>query len=363
MLVRAVALFVLATSASAGQFSTGGSSQPMTMPFSNVVISVPQFDPNLGQLRSVYIRAEVDVQGTIDVENVSDQTIDSSIYPGCGGFFFAYASMSTSYCGNFLGPWQQEQCIPALAPFDGTIDYAGPSGAVVQFGPHWGYGMDNDFAGLHTGTGDSHPFILEAFTGTGVTPISTSANGILLEQWDPSVVPSVWSMIGTVDVSVTYSYDAYPATLCFPPDSQWCPCQNVGSTPFAGCANSHTDGAILAGTGVSRVLADSFALDATNLPPTTSVLFFQGTTSALSGVALGDGVRCVGGQLTRIGLKHASAGSAQYPGSSDTPISVKGGVPVGALRYYQAWYRDADPTFCTSATSNLTSAVATVWTP
>jgi hypothetical protein len=32
-------------------------------------------------------------------------------------------------------------------------------------------------------------------------------------------------------------------------------------------------------------------------------------------------------------------------------------------RYYQAWYRDASPTFCTTNRYNLTNGVAVVWVP
>ena len=59
------------------------------------------------------------------------------------------------------------------------------------------------------------------------------------------------------------------------------------------------------------------------------------------------------------------ANSGRYPSvSTDPSVSVRGMVPlVGGTRYYQLWYRDPNPTFCTSATSNLTNGVQVVFTP
>jgi hypothetical protein len=42
---------------------------------------------------------------------------------------------------------------------------------------------------------------------------------------------------------------------------------------------------------------------------------------------------------------------------------VQGQVVATGSRYYQAWFRNADPTFCTSATFNLTNGREVVWAP
>ncbi len=139
-----------------------------------------------------------------------------------------------------------------------------------------------------------------------------------------------------------------------------CPCGNVGD-PGAGCANSVSGGGLLTPGGVSAVGADSFALDATNLPATSSCLFFQGTSESAPGTAFGDGLRCVAGSIVRIATKTASGGAARYPEAGDLPISYRGGLASeGGARTYQVWYRNA-ASFCTPSTFNLTNGVRVSW--
>ena len=68
------------------------------------------------------------------------------------------------------------------------------------------------------------------------------------------------------------------------------------------------------------------------------------------------------GALIRLGTKSNVCNSSQYPESFNTKVSVRGQIPGPAVRYYQVWYRNAAASFCTSATSNYTNAVAVTWT-
>ncbi|MBL8861006.1 MAG: hypothetical protein JNK02_03260 [Planctomycetes bacterium] len=139
-----------------------------------------------------------------------------------------------------------------------------------------------------------------------------------------------------------------------------CPCGNTGASG-RGCANSATDGAGIYPSGQAWVMADSFGLQAFNLPGSTTCLFFQGTSSSPAGVPFGDGLRCVAGTVTRIAAKTAASGIATYPEPGDLPISVKGLVPaVGAERAYQVWYRNA-AAFCTPSTFNVSSGIRVRW--
>jgi len=143
-----------------------------------------------------------------------------------------------------------------------------------------------------------------------------------------------------------------------------CPCAN--GQPGRGCENSFaTGGGILSATGMADVANDTVALTASALPPSTTVLFFQGTAaqSGGSGIAFGDGVRCVSGNIVRLGLKNTAGGTASYGHGvgTDPDISVRGAVPTGgATRYYQGWYRNA-AAFCTSAPFNLTNGLRIDW--
>ena len=70
------------------------------------------------------------------------------------------------------------------------------------------------------------------------------------------------------------------------------------------------------------------------------------------------------GSVIRLGTKTCVGGSASYPQSGDVSISQKGLVPaIGGNRYYQAWYRNSDPSFCTPSMFNLTNGWAVQWLP
>ncbi len=140
-----------------------------------------------------------------------------------------------------------------------------------------------------------------------------------------------------------------------------CPCGNSGA-PGSGCANSViAAGAYLGATGTASVSADSVVLTGSGMP-NSACLYFQGTTQ-LAGTAFGDGLRCAGGSVTRLGIKSNAAGTSSYPIGTDFPISVQGAVGAGGgNRTYQAWYRNA-ASFCTASTFNLTNGTAISWTP
>jgi hypothetical protein len=99
--------------------------------------------------------------------------------------------------------------------------------------------------------------------------------------------------------------------------------------------------------------------------PNASALYIQGSAQQAGGAgsAFGDGLRCVAGSVVRLGSKLNNGGMSSWPGTGDPSVSVKGQVTTPGSRFYQAWYRNADPTFCTSDTFNLTNGVELIWTP
>lgn len=143
-----------------------------------------------------------------------------------------------------------------------------------------------------------------------------------------------------------------------------CPCGNAGR-PEKGCDNSFdTDGALLIGVGTTSLSSDTFVLAASTLTPGTSVVFIQGTASASQ--SFGDGLRCVGSTVTRLGRRAADAmGTCAYGFgiAGDAPASIAGSVPAsGGTRLYQAWYRNA-AAFCTASTFNLSNGLSVLWVP
>lgn len=144
-----------------------------------------------------------------------------------------------------------------------------------------------------------------------------------------------------------------------------CPCGNESAAGAdAGCRNSTGAGATLEGAGSARLADDQLVLTFAGGPAATTALLFQGDLreNGGAGVVLGDGLRCVGGNLMRLGTVAASGGNAQFPGPGQPSISTRGLVTTPGERVYQVWYRNAAD-FCTSATFNLSNGLAVRWNP
>ncbi len=98
----------------------------------------------------------------------------------------------------------------------------------------------------------------------------------------------------------------------------------------------------------------------TRLLPGQTGLLFTGTGTVASGAGLpfGDGLRCVGGTITRLGVRTPDAtGSAHWgPG-----LAALWGWSAGQTRYFQCWYRD--PSGPCGNAFNLTAAVMVAFQP
>lgn len=146
-----------------------------------------------------------------------------------------------------------------------------------------------------------------------------------------------------------------------------CPCSNYGLTGH-GCENS-------AGTGGARLYAqgttspDALVLTSAGELPSALSIFLQGSALNPTTDAFGDGLRCVGGNLKRLYVKSAANGTAQAPQAGDPSVSAQSanlGDPLapGMVRYYQAYYRDPDGSFCQppqGSTFNASNGLRVVW--
>src|SRR5690606_28327353 len=113
-----------------------------------------------------------------------------------------------------------------------------------------------------------------------------------------------------------------------------------------------------------RVSNDTVILHGSGMP-NTSCLYFQGTLrqNGGAGAVFGDGLRCAGGGVVRLGTTTNANGVARYPSRGAPSISIRGLVPAAAgTRTYQAWYRNAI-IFCTPSTFNLPNGVELTWIP
>jgi len=140
-----------------------------------------------------------------------------------------------------------------------------------------------------------------------------------------------------------------------------CPCGNESApSDRAGCLNSLGIGGSLRGRGRTSLTSDTAQLDGGSMP-NGPLLYFQGT--ALSApFAFGDGIKCTGGALIRLGIRFNAAQSSTFPGAASPNLSTQGLVAAPGTRHYQARYRDSD-SFCTSDTFSYTNGVALVWQP
>jgi hypothetical protein len=138
-----------------------------------------------------------------------------------------------------------------------------------------------------------------------------------------------------------------------------CPCGNSGA-PGNGCASSvNAAGGNLAGTGTPSIGNDTLVLSGSGMP-NSSALYFQGTSQISS--AFGDGLRCAGGAVIRLGTESNAAGASQYPSGAELSVHLRGLDNAGDVRSYQCWYRNA-AAFCTPSTFNLTNGFGVTWQP
>lgn len=138
-----------------------------------------------------------------------------------------------------------------------------------------------------------------------------------------------------------------------------CPCANHGDVG-QGCENSTGSGGELFASGSVEVGEDDLLFHAANLPASQPALLFYGTAwiNGGDGVPFGDGLRCVGGQLVRLGIESAdAAGEAAWgPG-----LAAQEGWAANDHYAFQVWYRDQSGPCQTGF--NLTNALDVILEP
>ncbi|MCB9916048.1 MAG: hypothetical protein H6828_13040 [Planctomycetes bacterium] len=156
--------------------------------------------------------------------------------------------------------------------------------------------------------------------------------------------------IGTFSAAITGGPASFNISIAGPaePGTAFCFCDAPGSAPCgnegnagAGCQNSTgTGGAVLGGSGTALLGSDTVVLNGSGLVPNQPGLYFQGNNAINGGlgVVFGDGIRCAGQNVIRLGVR-AADGSGNSSTTGIT-VSVKGGVLAGDLKHYQLWYRD-----------------------
>jgi hypothetical protein len=268
-----------------------------------------------------------------------------------------------------------------------------------------------DLVGLHV-SASSDPFTVDgtgAFSGTGtLTALAGTLTVTVLGQ-SPSTTPLAGNASDPGPVSGTFTTTAGNIHLSQPVNSTFsfsdptsgasgsitivgtiesnyavytsfcsgdgsttaCPCGNASVGAGRGCNNSSsTGGAQLAAEGLAALGADSLYLTSSFEKPNATSIFLQGRTQLGSGVAFGQGLRCIGGTLKRLFAHNASLGVVSAPTGADLSVSAQStvlGDPIspGEMRFYQVYYRDPNVlgTCAPDATFNASQALSVAWHP
>ena len=294
--------------------------------------------------------------------------------PNLVGFVSGNALVTPDIRGRINNP------LPFLPPL-ATIEIAGLT--LSPAAPPVAVAAGGAYSGSVTLTATSGTLTVSPLGGTPTTSSLVGAtsvpqptngtfvrNGVLLQLSAPINSSFAFSdptsgTSGSITVVGTRrAEDSLTTAYCFGDGvAAACPCGNNSTTASAsGCLNSTGQGGRLVGAGLASTAADSLSLSVSNLPATTTVLLFQGTTG--SAAAFGDGLRCAAGTILRLGTRSTSAGAAAWPGAGGAPsLSAIGAIPAaGGVRNYQAWYRNS-ASFCTASAFNLTNGLQVTWLP
>lgn len=163
-----------------------------------------------------------------------------------------------------------------------------------------------------------------------------------------------------IDSGSAYIFDIPYKAFCFGDGSDGiCPCGNTGGTG-EGCGNSGGVGGLLQVEGSGSVAADDLIFLALNLLPAQPALLFVGLNAINggNGVVFGDGLRCAGGSVVRLGFSSPDAnGDASWgPG-----LNSSGGWTPGDKRYFQVWYRDPGANSPCGMFFNLTNGLEVIF--
>jgi len=256
-----------------------------------------------------------------------------------------------------------QQLFKLAAPNDGGVHWFGVS--VALSGDR---AVVGDLAAGQTGSGKAYVFDvltgqllydLEPLDGAlgdrfGTSVALSGARALAGAPWDDD--------LGTSSGSA-YVFDVPQTTgsaYCFGDGSgSACPCGNPGGAG-QGCANSTGAGALLWAAGSPSASADELVLYAAELVPAQPALLFAGLNAVGGGdgAPLGDGLRCAGGGVVRLGVALPTLGGAAIWGPG---LAERGGFVAGDLRRFQAWYRDpAGP--CASG-ANLSNGLEVFFAP
>lgn len=153
-----------------------------------------------------------------------------------------------------------------------------------------------------------------------------------------------------------HELDDFWRAYCF---GETCPCGN--DDPVRGCAGSTGFGAALVACGSASVALDDLAFGASGMAADQPTMLFRArdALNAGDGYSFGDGLRCAGVEVKRLGVRYADpAGGAGWgPG-----LATLGEWNAGDTFHFQVLYRDLVASPC-GALFNTTHALEVIFAP
>ncbi len=183
---------------------------------------------------------------------------------------------------------------------------------------------------------------------------------VIAHRAQNTVSESRWIVFRLADLWLVRPGALIGTPYCFGDGSATpCPCGNSGG-PRQGCANSTGQGVEVFAHGSQSIVADDLMFTCEGMGGSQPALLFAGTTQPglASGLVFGDGLRCTGGQVQRLGITQSDdCGQASWGGG----LLAGSNLLAGDTRFYQVWYRDPDNGPCGSS-FNTSNAISLTFT-
>lgn len=334
--------------------------------------TIRRFNPAQGRLVGLEFRLQILLDGVLNYENLSSSPASVNLD------FRATLEAMRPDGSVILDVSTGSPFVTSVAPFDGTNDFAGPSSA------SWSTSLAQSrfSSGLLLG-GD-----VELFTGNDLLDLVLQVSDeTVFQGGSPSFSSTALQEAGAF-LEVTYRYDPDFREFCFGdggpvPGCTPCPCGNEG-VELGGCINSAGTSARLRTSGTNFVTGDFLGVELAGATPDTFAVLISGPNtlpanpaspcfvyeSGLTGGGLLDGLRCLGGGVTRLGTRaidlqgnvgetNAGWGAGNGP---DGGLAQAVGVAGGQTLMLQAFYRD-DPALSCGSGTNTSNAVAVTFEP
>ena len=314
---------------------------------------------------------------------------DGSITPWGGGTVVSNAPTETGFT-QIVGGYRHAH---ALRPDGSIVSWGSNQDGLVSSTPGGeGYiqvatGLHHSLAlradgslvswGVQAGSNDDHGQVSNTPPGTGFTQVAAGEYHSLALRADGSIVSWGSNSHGQVagvpgDLTFTHVAATNKSSLALHPGNSGsaycsgdgsggaCPCFSFGLVG-EGCANSQGSGARLFAVGNAEFEQDAFQLEVMGVPDNRPGVILRGSSSLNGplGLAVGDGLLCIGGSKAYSQVQFASGGKTTFSDFQGSPFGLWS-YGRGVATNYQFLYRDPQNT-CSGLGFNYSNAWAVTW--